>query len=159
LESQSQQVFLDMVWKAVYPILPGIGSRDEFDHLHQKWVAQLQRALRTARGGQLSYGQGQKSLNVALKFIVDWASRPDAPTAEKLRPWLHCPLDSVVMKYLHDLFPSHYRTRIESFYPRPQQRFSLTSMSAEAYHAWQAWIRELLPFKPVILDVVWVFQR
>jgi len=150
-----------MVWKEVYPVLPGIRTRDEFERLHEKWVGQLQAVLKTASRAHLSYGQGQKSLNVALKFIVDWASRPDARTADRIRPWLHCPLDRVVMEYLYKQFSDHYRSRIESFYPRVygQQLFSLASMNAEAYRAWQDWIRDLFPAKPVILDVVWVFER
>lgn len=161
LASRSQEVFVDLVWIEVYPALPRIRDRGEFDRMHDGWVRRLQSALKTSSEGQLSYGQGQKSLNVALKFVVDWASRPDAQNANRLRPWLHCPLDRVVMEYLSKQFPDQYQTRIAPLYPRTygQQRFSLTRMNADAYHAWQAWIRELLPSKPVILDVVWVFER
>jgi len=162
LAAQSQRVFCDIVWNDVFGALSGIGSSTEFDRLHERWVALLQRALTTARGGQLSYGQGQKSLNVVLKFVVDWASRPDAATADRLRPWLHCPLDRVVMEYLHHLYPEDYRVRIRPFYAAGvygPQRFLLANMNDEAYRAWQVWIRDLYPSKPVLLDVVWVFER
>jgi hypothetical protein len=161
LAAHSQRVFCDIVWNEVYGSLSGTGNCAEFDRLHEGWVALFQRSLTTARGGQLSYGQGQKSLNVVLKFVVDWASRPDSSTADRLRPWLHCPLDRVVMQYLHDLYPEDYRLRIRPFYPRVYgpQRFLLANMNDEAYHAWQVWIRDLYPSKPVLLDVVWVFER
>lgn len=161
LASQSQHVFADMIWNQVYRTLPSIRGRGEFNALHASWVGQLQRSLATAQGRQLSYGQGQKSLNVALKFIVDWASRPNDRIAQALRPWLHCPLDSVVMQYLRDCYPEVYSVRIGPLYPgiSGTQRFSLTKMSRDAYEAWQSWISDLLPSKPVLLDVIWVLER
>jgi hypothetical protein len=116
--------------------------------------------LVTQKGKGASYGQGQKSLNVFLKFYVDWASRPDTDTSSRLRPWLHCPLDEVVMKGLSKKFPEVYRSRFRPLHEGPpQQRFSLSQMSEDAYLAWQNWIRELSPLEPVLVDVSWALER
>jgi hypothetical protein len=32
-------------------------------------------------------------------------------------------------------------------------------MGKGAYEAWQQWIRELIPGKPVLMDVLWAFER
>jgi len=104
-----------------------------------------------------AYGQGQKSLNVFLKFYVDWASQPDLETSDRLRPWLHCPLDKVVMTGLREAFPDFYRSRLRPLYG--EQRFSLSQMSEDACREWQKWIDELSPLKPVLVDVLWVLKR
>jgi hypothetical protein len=160
LEKGSQKKFLDFTWDVLVPMLPAIKTRSEFDEKHRAWVEALRRKLVTQKGQPASYGQGQKSLNVFLKFYVDWASRPDPDTSTRLRPWLHCPLDKVVMKGLAEEFLGDYRSRLRPLHRgSPQQRFSLSKMTEEAYLAWQDWIRELSPQKPVLVDVSWALER
>ena len=98
-----------------------------------------------------------------LKFNVDWASRPTADVAARLRPWLHCPLDKVIMEALrsHDvktwmarIWESHYKGRVEH-----QQRASMSSVNEPAYRAWQLWIRELSREKQVLIDALWSLSR
>jgi hypothetical protein len=162
LEEKSQEKVLELLW-TVRCELEAIGSREEFDHRHHVWVGSVVQALRTNRQSQLAYGQGQKTINVFLKFYVDWASRPSAETAIRLRPWLHCPLDRVIMEALrsHDtetwrerIWKPHYRGRISH-----QQRASMSSITEPAYRAWQEWIRELSPDKPILLDALWSLMR
>ncbi|MGD0515953.1 MAG: hypothetical protein ABSA26_00320 [Thermoguttaceae bacterium] len=160
LKKGSQKKFLDFTWEVLVPMLPTIKTRSEFDERHRAWVEALRRKLVTQKGQGASYGQGQKSLNVFLKFYVDWASRPDTDTSSRLRPWLHCPLDKVVMKGLSETFPEVYRSRLRPLHEgSPQQRFSLSQMSEDAYLAWQDWIRKLSPLKPVLVDVSWALER
>ncbi len=158
---QSQPKFVDFMWHGVYDRLQDIVGQSRFDEIHDEWVRSLQGLLRTARGERLSYGQGQKSLNVAIKFVVDWAGRPDEETAEALRPLLHCPLDKVVMSRLRRHDAHEFVRRIRPLYrgiygPR---LMSLSTMDKTAYRAWQSWIREIVPSKPALLDIVWVFER
>lgn len=157
----SQELFIEFIWHEVAPRLGAISDRASFDLAHSAWVRRLQDRLRTSRATQLGYGQAQKSLNVFLKFYVDWASRPDPSTASRLRPWLHCPLDKVVMWNLANLQPAEYKRRLAPLYRTVphQQRYSLSTMSRHAYEAWQQWIRDLSPEKPVLVDVLWVFER
>ena len=151
---------LDFAWLVLVPVLRTIKTRSEFDEQHRAWVKELRQRLVPHNGQPASYGQGQKSLNVFLKFYVDWASRPDPDTACRLRPWLHCPLDKVVMEGLCKEFREEYQRRLRPLHGgSPQQRFSLSQMSEEAYRAWQAWIRELSPLKPVLVDVAWALER
>lgn len=161
LLAQSQQTFVDFMWDEVYAQLASYLSQDLFDETHDRWVASLQRLLRTARGEMLSYGQGQKSLNVAIKFIVDWAGRPDRETAEALRPLIHCPLDKVVMSRLRRHDGQEFSRLIRPLYPGiyGPRLMSLSAMDKTAYLAWQSWIRDLVPSKPALVDVIWVFER
>ncbi len=160
LVKKSQEKFLDFAWLVLVPALRTIKTRSEFDEQHRAWVKELRQRLVPRNGQPASYGQGQKSLNVFLKFYVDWASQPDVATANRLRPCLHCPLDKVVMKGLSEAFPLVYRSRLRPLHEgSPQQRFSLSQMSENAYLAWQAWIRELSPQKPVLVDVAWALKR
>ena len=162
LEERSQEKVLALLW-TIRGELESIQSQEQFDKRHRAWVANALQVLRTNRKGQLAYGQGQKTINVFLKFYVDWASRPTADAAAQLRPWLHCPLDKVIMEALrsHDtdtwrrrIWEPHYRGRVEH-----QQRASMSSVNEPAYRAWQSWIRELSPEKPVLIDALWSLLR
>lgn len=161
LFARSQETFVDFIWNEAYRALGQVTTQAGFDEIHDRWVGGLQRLLKTSRSEALSYGQGQKSLNVALKFIVDWAGRPDQETAEALRPWLHCPLDRVVMSYLRRYDAREFSNRVTPLYRGVYgaQLMSLSTMDKAAYVAWQSWIRDLVPSKPALLDIVWVFQR
>jgi hypothetical protein len=162
LEERSQEKVLALLW-TIRGELESIQSQEQFDKRHRAWVENALQVLRTNRKGQLAYGQGQKTINVFLKFYVDWASRPTADAAARLRSWLHCPLDKVIMEALrsHDtdtwrrrIWEPHYRGRVEH-----QQRASMSSVNEPAYRAWQSWIRDLSPEKPVLIDALWSLLR
>lgn len=162
LEERSQEKVLALLW-AVRSELDAVHSAEQFNERHHTWVGDALRLLRTNRKGHLEYGQGQKTINVFLKFYVDWASRPTPDVAALLRPWLHCPLDKVVMEALRSLdtktwreriWEPHYRGRVSH-----QQRSSMASINEPAYRAWQSWIRELSPEKPVLIDALWSLRR
>jgi hypothetical protein len=162
LEERSQEKILELLW-VIRGELDSIHSREVFDQHHHVWIGRVVKALRTNRQTQLAYGQGQKTINVFLKFYVDWASRPTFDVATRIRPWLHCPLDKVVMEALrsHDtdawrdrIWEPHYRGRVSH-----QQRSSMSMINEPAYRAWQVWIRELSPEKPVLIDAVWSLFR
>lgn len=132
LEERSQEKVLALLW-TIRGELESIQSQEQFDKRHRAWVENALQVLRTNRNGQLAYGQGQKTINVFLKFYVDWASRPTADAAARLRRWLHCPLDKVIIEALrsHDtdtwrrrIWEPHYRGRVEH-----QQRASMSSVN------------------------------
>jgi hypothetical protein len=65
------------------------------------------------------------------------------------------------MRNLAKLQPAEYKRRLAPFYRTVsyQQRYSLSTISRQAYAAWQEWIRDVSPGKPVLVDVLWVFER
>lgn len=162
LPEDSDKLFVAFIRDHVWPSLSRLCTAGAFAQRHDVWVASLCR-LFGGNGPTRAYGQGQKALNVWLKFYVDYASLPDAATANRLRPWLHCPLDSVVMGGLKERYPQEYRRRIEPHYTRLgvvyQRRHSLTMMDKRLYGVWQDWIRELSPTKPLLVDLMWAFER
>ena len=162
LEERSQERVLELLW-AIRGELDSLTSCEQFDARHHGWVEKAVQVLRTNRLGQLAYGQGQKTINVFLKFYVDWASRPTAEVAQRIRPWLHCPLDKVIMEALRSHDTETWRTRIWAPYYRGrvahQQRASMASINESAYRAWQSWIRDLSSEKPVLIDALWSLLR
>src|ERR1700674_1941664 len=142
-----------------------------FDDWHANLCARILAEFKTAKGEKLSYGQAQKPLNVFLKVYVDWAKLPSRELAEKITPALHCPLDSVVMKFIGREFPDAYEERIAAVrrhkLDRIEERareiagdssravakrimgneFSLAAIDKEIYLQWQAFFRSLWPGK------------
>jgi hypothetical protein len=137
-------------------------------------------SFKTNRDNPLSYGQAQKPLNVFLKVYVDYAGQPTADLAQKLRPLLHVPLDSLLMEFIAREFQNEYKARIpplrqrlaewiagrmEKGTPKLVSRawgaeFSLTGIAIkEIYLAWQEMLRVLYPGKPVTLDIIWMLER
>ncbi len=170
--------FIDLMIDTV-PKFYGLVSRDHFESIHAHACQQILNSFKTNRGETISYGQAQKPLNVFLKVYVDWAKRPTGELAEKLTPLLHVPLDSLLMGFIAEEFPSDYKTRIatlrkqqavwiaERMQAKPstvertlmRNEFSLVGINKDMYIAWQEILRTLYPAKPVALDVIWVFQR
>lgn len=131
-----------------------IQTRDDFDLWHDNFVNKIKNTIReTSTGKPVSYGQAQKPINVFLKVYVDWARLPSAEVTVRLRPYLHVPLDSKVMKYTKNAFFPHYQ----------KYKLRVTSLSKiidkESYYSWQNCFRELAPKKPLIIDVAWALSR
>src|SRR5712692_4620144 len=72
LEERSQDKILEQLWN-IRVELESITTREVFDSRHHAWIERTVQVLRTNRQSQLAYGQGQKTINVFLKFYVDWA--------------------------------------------------------------------------------------
>lgn len=102
-----------------------------------------------------SYRQAQKAINVFLKLFVDWANLPDRKTAKRMRPFLHVPLDSVVMKTVIREYAEFYQQTIRPL----QSGFNLSRLSRKAYNKWQELFRQKYPPKPLLFDVAWWSYR
>jgi len=65
------------------------------------------------------------------------------------------------MSYLRRYDAREFSNRVTPLYRGVYgaQLMSLSTMDKAAYVAWQSWIRDLVPSKPALLDIVWVFQR
>ena len=139
--------------------LSRITSQSTFDALHQTTTRKLTDTFTTARGKPLSYGQAQKPINVFLKTYVDWAHRPSPQIRRRLLPFLHVPLDKILMKTIKSKFADWYRSEIRPHVQVPQRAFSLSTIDEEMYRRWQDFFRQHYPKKPLIFDIAWALNR
>ena len=152
------EAFCEMAVKRVGP-LRRLTTAAKFDAFHHSWVKEIiHRIPRNSRSldRECSYGQAQKPINVFLKLFVDWAHRPDPKTASRMRPYLHVPLDSIVMRTLKKEFSPDFEQSI-----RPLQGASVTLsvIDRELYERWQGLFRLKYPEKPLLFDVTWSIGR
>lgn len=183
LEKDGVVKFANLMSDMVPRLYENQASRKTFDGWHSEACQRILDTFKTARGKTLLYGQAQKPVNVFLKVYIDWAKQPSRELAEKLTPWLHVPLDKVVMKFIRREFAAEYDRRIgalrqykiDQIVDRLKQvsdappravakqligtEFSLAAIDKETYVVWQEFLRELWPGKPVQLDIVWVLER
>jgi hypothetical protein len=156
--------------------LNGINSINEFDDYHEQFIAAVHDAIKNQDGSPLSYGEAQKAINVFLKTYVDRSSLPDAETAKRIRPFLHVPLDSVMIKYFKKNFKSDYSKYISPAHQKENEDFKtknkdftgkipdselskLAYIYRDVYMAWQKWFRDIFPNKPILLDTIWALER
>lgn len=183
LEKGGVGKFADLMVETV-PKFYGLVTREHVDTIHAQTCERILTSFKTKRNENLSYGQAQKALNVFLKVYVDHAQRPDPELAKKLVPFLHVPLDSILMKFIAREFKKEYETRIvrlrQQLAERTAERlkehmpkstpslvrralfgdeFSLVGINKEIYLAWQELLRSLWPGKPLMLDIIWVLER
>lgn len=137
--------------------LPNIANQDEFNKVHKNVLDDIVENIKNLRGNrknrEITYGQAQKGLNVFLKVYVDWANLPSPKIAANVKPYLHCPLDSVVMlkfkKSENDIYRRHGK-------PPCNLRNIVTY---NQYLNWQHMIEEIVKRenfeKRTILDVIW----
>lgn len=88
--------------------LKGIRSAQSYDELHQAFCAWFRANVRKNKktpGAQASYGQGAKVLDIAAKVYVHYCKLPDARTARRILPFLHCGIDTRIMNYLKRRYP------------------------------------------------------
>jgi hypothetical protein len=183
LEKGGVDRFADLMFETI-PKFYGLVTHDHFEAVHAGACEGILASIKSNRGETLSYGQAQKPLNVFLKVYVDWAGQPGADLAEKLRPHLHVPLDSLLMEFVAREFREEYEARVirlrrqltDRLTERLKERlpdssskmieqaffgnkFSLVGINKEMYLAWQELLRSLWSGKPVMLDIIWVLER
>ena len=158
LAGGSVRKFKEIARRAVQ-VLSQIKDREAFDRYHHRLVLRtISEIKRTSRGKRVSYGEAQKAVNVFLKVYVDWAKLPNQRSADLLSPFLHVPLDSVVMgrvrrehreKY-YEIVAPHYREEDE--WPSDLR---LSIITYKMYRGWQKLFRKIRPHRPIDLDVIW----
>jgi hypothetical protein len=135
-----------------------INSMEKFDLFHKKWMNEFLFKIKTNAGNKCSYGQGQKAINVFLKLYVDWAKLPKHSIAMQLLPFLHVPLDKIIMKTLSKVYSDYWRQKIKPLHTSTQQ-FSLSKINERLYYTWQSFFREKHPSKPMLFDIAWAINR
>ena len=158
LEKGGVKKFQELMANMV-PQLTEVRDRAQFDALHARCVEKIIADFKTSRGSAPTYGQAQKPVNVFFKVYVDWAGRPDQRTQARLVPFLHVPLDSILMKAVKRRHGPWYAKKIKPYLTSSQQEFSLSKISREAYLTWQQFFREIYPDKPLIFDIAWALNR
>lgn len=162
LEKRGVGKFQNFAVSRLIPPLSKCGSRNAFDRHMVGAITALLKLFKTHGGQPVSFGQAQKPITVFLKVYCDWANRPSGAAAKRLRPWLHVPLDSILMKWLRKNLRADFEARIAPVYRehriRPSQ-LDLLHMNRDMYLAWQRWFREIHPSRPVLLDVIWAVER
>ena len=139
--------------------VPTIQTREDFDRFHASWTKQIIRQIRTnsRQGGRpCSDGQAQKPINVFLKLYVDWSKLPDRATAQRLLPYLHVPLDSILMRRISQNYKKEF---LQTIFPIQKRKFSLAGINQEAYRAWQRLFRDKYAEKPLLFDILWATER
>ncbi len=139
--------------------LTHVRNREDFDRLHARAVRTIVMKFQTSRGKKPSYGQAAKPINVFLKLYVDWAGRPSSTIRRRVLPFLHVPLDSVLMDAIKYEDPTWYGCEV-----RPQVRgeydpYSLSHVDRGLYWKWQNYFRARWPKKPLLFDIAWAIYR
>jgi hypothetical protein len=158
LEEGGVKKFQKMAIKKVKD-LKRIKNKRNFDLFHNRWVCEFMERIRTNNDCDCSYGQAQKAINVFLKLFIDWASLPDSETREKLLPFLHVPLDSILMEAIIKTDPLFYKKDIKPLQKKYNWNLSLSKIGKEEYLRWQRFFREKHPEKPLLFDIVWATNK
>jgi len=139
------------------PQLDQISCRQDFEEFHREFLKEFMGEVKkNAKGGPVVHGQAQKPLNVFLKVFVHWASRPNHEVAERIRPLLHVPLDSVLMREVKRRFPEQCQQIVKPAYGGCSPPAQLRHVDdVNKYLAWQTCFRAICPDRPIVLDVLW----
>lgn len=153
-----------------------ISSLTGFDTFHREFVAVFRQQIKSKDGAYASYGEAQKPINLFLKSYVDRFAILGEAVRRRLRPFLHVPLDSVIIGYFRSNFRHDYDRHIAPVHAQISQLMKaqnpgfstkmpngllsqLQYLQEHEYLAWQNWFREIHPARPVLLDNLWFFER
>lgn len=143
--------------------LKNIKNQKEFNDFHDRFVRSVMNKIKfTSMRNKISYGQGQKAVNVFLKLYVDWASYPNKTIASRVKKFLHVPLDSWVMWYIKNERCKDFDKIVKPIYKKIKMNrcnLSLAQIDKNIYYAWQELCKNICPKKPVLLDVIWARAR
>ena len=140
--------------------LSSIKAKEEFDRLHRKWIYEIIRKIKTNRGTKCSFGQAQKPINVFLKLYVYWANLPTRKCARKIRPFLHVPLDGIIMSNIKKDFQDFFKNTIRDIRDtEPNCSNSLSKVQKKEYYKWQKFFRQKCKSKPILFDTIWAIRR
>lgn len=138
-------------------LLENIRNQRQFDKFHNRFVLDVMKNIKkTSSGKKISYGHGQKPINVFLKLYIDWACYPNRQIATKLKRFLHVPLDYWVMWHIKNECRKDFDAVVKPIYKKKGLgNLSLSEIDEEIYYAWQELCRKICPKRPILLDVIW----
>ena len=167
--------FQDLAWQYSKKLIR-ITSLTDFDAFHWDFIAVFCQRIRSKDGEAASYGEAQKPINLFLKSYVDRFAVLGEVVTRRLRPFLHVPLDSVIIGYFRSNFRKDYDRHIAPVHRQINQLMKVQHPEVSAnmpdgllsqlqylqeneYLAWQNWFREIYPERPVLIDNLWFFER
>lgn len=121
-------------------------SQEAFDSWHQRTVLSLRRLYHECGFGGFAVGQGQKWVNMSLKYAVALGEEI-LPGIDRLTRWAHVPLDNVVLSAPECLRAPTFATRWSRL------------DDYERYFAFQAWFREAFPDRPPLATEFKLWQE
>jgi hypothetical protein len=96
--------------------LEDVRIREQFEEIHSEFCDWFVAGIRTAERilknrirrepRPASYGHAAKVFDIEMKVYVYYSQLPTKSAADLLAPWLHAGVDTPMMKYLDDRFPS-----------------------------------------------------
>lgn len=114
-EKKSKKRIADKLYK-VAEQLEDIHTREQFEKVHREFCHWFVAAINTAERNltnqtkkearAASYGHAAKVFDIVMKVYVYYSQLPTKSAAERLIPWLHAGVDTPIMKYLNEKFPS-----------------------------------------------------
>jgi len=136
------------------PKLEKISTRAEFDRFHDRWCKKLMIKIRGC-----GYGSAQKAINVLLKMYVYWSKMPR--NWERLKRYLHVPLDSVIIEYFETNYSDQFETFISPLYENyDHDCYNLKHMTRHQYLPWVKLLRKVAEKNPAIeIDILWQIER
>jgi len=175
LEKDCIPKFQELAWQYSEKLVD-ITSLSDFDAFHKDFIGVFHQQIRNKDGEAVSYGEAQKPINLFLKSYVDRFAIPGKDVTRRLRPFLHVPLDSVIIGYFRSNFRDDYDHHIAPIHRQINQVIKaqhpessgnmpdgllsqLQNLHEGEYLAWQNWFREIHPERPVLIDNLWFFER
>ena len=149
-----QKIILEMVEK-----LPTINNISCFDEFHKEYLMRIISEIKTTSKTSVSFGQAQKPINVFYKVYIDWARKPTEQIRNQILPFLHVPLDSILMKTIKEKDTNWHKMEIKPLIKNKSQEYSLSKIDEEIYYKWQKYFRDNYSQKPLIFDVAWALNR
>jgi hypothetical protein len=90
--------------------LSDLKSREDYDKRHRQFCMWFARRIETtgrkgrngkkALGASASFGQAAKIIDLVAKVYVHYCRLPSPKIAKRVLPFLHCAIDTPIMKYL-----------------------------------------------------------
>jgi len=75
----------------------GLLDKEDYEKLHSEFCDWLINNITTASGSPPSYGQAAKIFDIAMKVIVSYCHLPEFSVASRIKPHLHCAVDTKIM--------------------------------------------------------------
>jgi len=114
-EKGSKQKMVSELFDEFYN-LEKIENKADFELFHKRFcdwftcnikTAQRRRNNRIVKESHYAYyGHAAKVLDVSLKVVVYYSGLPNKIDAERILPLLNCPIDTPLLNYLKETFPS-----------------------------------------------------
>jgi len=148
------EIIREEIYNFIYTLY-NVNSQEEYNQQHKDFLDSIiyNNTIMELNGNRISYGQAQKGLNVFLKVFVDWANLPNDEISNRIRNYLHCPLDSRVMKSIKKMEPELY----SKYGKLPTTMKNIVTY--DEYDRWQQLIGEITGNeKRVLLDVIWYLE-